>query len=75
MAKLKCDAHKRRVFAINGKFIHRGGWGDMCASPTATICGETYTAKSIDQKGMKIASEEGSNLTGAKKLLKEIFGG
>lgn len=52
MAKLKCDQHKRRVVAIDGKFIHRGGWGDRCDSPTATIMGETYTATGIRDFGM-----------------------
>lgn len=75
MAKLKCDKHKLRVFAVNGRFIHRGGGGSVCVSSTATIGDETYTAESIDRNGMKIASEEGSNPPGAKKLLKEIFGG
>lgn len=52
MAKLKCDKHKLRVFAIDGKFIHRAGKGDRCVSPTATIMGETYTAEGIKQFGM-----------------------
>lgn len=47
MAKLKCDAHKLRVFALNGKFLHRGGWGTVCTSPTATIGDKTYTPEEI----------------------------
>lgn len=52
MAKLKCDLHKRRVFFLKGKMIHRGGWGDICKGETASIGGETYTAKGVEQFGL-----------------------
>lgn len=52
MAKLKCDQHKLRIFAVNGKFIHRSGWDFVCNSPTASIGGVTYTAKEIEETGI-----------------------
>lgn len=43
MAKLKCDAHKRRVVAIGLKFVHRSDIGDgngtKCDSQSATMPG------------------------------------
>lgn len=69
MAKLKCDTHKLRVFAINGQFIHRGGWGGVCPSKTATIGEKTYTPAEVESlKG-------GEHTNSAKKLLKDVFGG
>lgn len=56
MAKLKCDKHDRRVFALNGKLMHRGGWGELCNSPTATLGDNTYTAKEIEESGDAHAS-------------------
>lgn len=58
MAKLKCDKHKRRVLAINNKFVHRGGWGDTCDSPTATIGESTMTAQSICEGGIMRAPKK-----------------
>lgn len=71
MAKLKCDQHQRRVFAVNGQFIHRGGWGDTCKSPTATIGSETYTAQGVAAFGL--VRPPRSVRSGPKELLKEIF--
>lgn len=51
MAKLKCDKHNLRVFVINGKFLHRGGWDTICDSQTATIGEDRYTAKEITEIG------------------------
>lgn len=67
MAKLKCDTHKRRVIALNGKFIHRGGWGDVCPSPQATIGDKTYTATQVEEHGVK-----GTPLLGRLKLLERM---
>lgn len=50
--KLKCDQHKNRVVVVNGKFIHRNGAGDVCSSPTASIGGEQYTARGVQQFGL-----------------------
>lgn len=47
MAKLKCDKHKLRIFALNNKFIHRSGFGTLCDSLTATIGKTTYTRAEI----------------------------
>lgn len=52
MAKLKCDAHKRRVVAIDGKFIHRNGDGSVCNTPLATIGGESYTVSGVKEFGL-----------------------
>lgn len=52
MAKLKCDTHKLRIFAINGKFIHRSGFGTLCESPTATIGKNTLTREEIFLNGV-----------------------
>lgn len=52
MAKLKCDLHKKRVMAINGKFIHREGFGVICPSPMATLGDKSYTAEAIKQFGL-----------------------
>lgn len=68
MAKLKCDLHKERVFAIRGTFIHRGGWGAVCSSTTATIGDKKYTAEEIDRKGSPLKNDPS-----AEKLLKEVF--
>ena len=51
MAKLKCDKHKLRVLTVNGKFVHRTGWGTVCDSPTATIGDFTGTAREIETGG------------------------
>lgn len=51
MAKLKCDMHKRRVIFLNGKMLHRTGWGDVCIGKTATIGGKTYTPKDVNAQG------------------------
>lgn len=77
MAKLKCDKHKRRVFFINGKMIHRGGWGDICNGKTATIGDKTYSPNEVNDLGNlddreKAVSPEPDP---AEKLLKEVFGG
>lgn len=52
MAKLKCDQHKLRIFALNNKFIHRSGFGTICNSPTATIGKTTYTREEIFASGV-----------------------
>lgn len=50
VSKLKCDQHQRRVVAVNGKVIHRGGWGDVCTSPTVTIGNVTFPAMDVEKK-------------------------
>lgn len=52
MAKLKCDDHRLRVVAVNGKFIHRNGFGTLCDSTFATVGSESYTAEGIKQFGL-----------------------
>lgn len=54
MAKLKCRKHKRRVVAVDGKFIHRTGDGSRCDSFTAVINSEEVTAHGILQFGLII---------------------
>lgn len=50
--KLKCDKHKLRVVAVNGKFIHRNGFGEICDSKNASIGSESYSAAGIKQFGL-----------------------
>lgn len=52
MAKLRCDLHKTRVVAVNGKFIHRQGFGEICPSETASIHSVKYTAEAIKKFGL-----------------------
>lgn len=49
--KLKCDTHKLRVHAVDGKFIHRSG-SELCNSGTATIGEQSLTAIGIQQFGL-----------------------
>jgi len=58
MAKLKCDLHHQRVVAVNGKFIHRQGFGYICPSETASIRGAKYTAEEIKQFGLVKGSKD-----------------
>lgn len=47
MAKPKCDKHKRHVRVVNGKLLHKDGWGTICDSPTVVIWKSEYTAQEL----------------------------
>ncbi len=44
MAKLKCEAHQRRVVIFDQKMIHRNGDGSKCLSMYATIGDKKYNS-------------------------------
>lgn len=72
MAKLKCDLHKSRVFFLNSKMIHRGGWGDICSGKTATIGKNTYMPTDVNRLG-NLESVTPAPASNSEKLLMEIF--
>lgn len=47
VAKPKCDKHKRHVRVVNGKLLHKDGWGTICDSPTVVIWKSEYTAQEL----------------------------
>lgn len=50
--KLKCIAHKQRIVAFNGVFVHRNGNNDRCTSELATIGSEVFTPQGIRDFGL-----------------------